>query len=67
MAEGSQQECWQYITELVKEEIEKGEPNIVSISVALGALESSLTDKRRQHWPANIQVRQLPIGSRAIG
>ena len=57
MAEGSQQECLLYITELVKGEMEKGEPSLVPISVALGALESALTDKRRQQWPANLQVR----------
>lgn len=49
----------QYLFRRVDDDLQKSDPEVdfASISICLGLLEASLTDKIRQHWPRDLEVR----------
>lgn len=55
----TQLEVLSWLTALIKQELESPDVNIAVVSIALGAIETPLTNKdpALQLWPANIKVK----------
>lgn len=48
--------CLEYMRCLISEELQHDLPDLVIISISLGIIEESLTNKAHQSWPAEFKV-----------